>query len=64
MMILITSEDLSRLAVLAHRRAEATGEVLARAYRREAARLLSEKLQEVDCGEGQTGAADRGRAAE
>lgn len=50
MMILITSEDLSRLAVLAHRRMEATGEDLARAYRREAARLLSERLQEVDCG--------------
>jgi len=47
MMIVISDDDLHMLAVLARRRAAREGIDLARAYRKEAARLLAEKLEEV-----------------
>jgi len=47
MMIVISDDDLHMLAVLARRRVAREGIDLARAYRKEAARLLAEKLEEV-----------------
>ena len=50
MMIVISDDDLHMLAVLARRRVAREGIDLARAYRKEAARLLAEKLEEVTHG--------------
>ena len=64
MMIVISDDDLHMLAVLARRRVAREGIDLARAYRKEAARLLAEKLEEVTHGdEVDTGAGESDPAA-
>jgi len=64
MMIVISDDDLHMLAVLARRRVAREGIDLARAYRKEAARLLAEKLEEVtyemDTGTGESDPAAAG----